>query len=127
MLANGREQCTWCVFQVGNPGQINMLPTTAETRPTYYDLVVQVAIVRPGPNSRRYGCTPYLKRRHGLETCKYPNQAIQRVLERDSGVPSISGAGIRAGPWFALVLSGGRSRTSWRAVPLAAVEIPTAT
>jgi len=72
------------VFQVESRAQINMLPRLKPA--TYYDLVVQVAIVRPGPIQGDM-VHPYLKRRHGLEPVNYPNQAIQRVLERTMGVP----------------------------------------
>ncbi|MBS3802978.1 MAG: error-prone DNA polymerase [Oleiphilaceae bacterium] len=72
------------VFQVESRAQINMLP---RLRPeTYYDLVVQVAIVRPGPIQGDM-VHPYLKRKHGQEPVNYPNEAIRGVLERTLGVP----------------------------------------
>ncbi len=52
----------------------------------YYDLVVEVAIVRPGPIQGQM-VHPYLRRRMGLESVTYPNEAIRRVLEKTLGVP----------------------------------------
>ncbi|MCM2681091.1 error-prone DNA polymerase [Echinimonas agarilytica] len=72
------------VFQIESRAQTNMLP---RLRPRcYYDLVVQIAIVRPGPIQGDM-VHPYLKRRHGLEPISYPNQAVRQVLERTMGVP----------------------------------------
>ncbi|EMP56534.1 error-prone DNA polymerase [Marinobacter santoriniensis NKSG1] len=72
------------VFQVESRAQINMLP---RLRPeTYYDLVIEVAIVRPGPIQGDM-VHPYLRRKHGLEPVDYPNDAVRRVLERTLGVP----------------------------------------
>ena len=52
----------------------------------FYDLVIQVAIVRPGPIQGNM-VHPYLKRRDGLEQPSYPNDAIREVLDRTLGVP----------------------------------------
>lgn len=72
------------VFQVESRAQINMLP---RLRPrTFYDLVIEVAIVRPGPIQGDM-VHPYLRRRDGLEPVDYPNDAIKGVLERTLGVP----------------------------------------
>jgi len=72
------------VFQVESRAQMAMLP---RLRPaTYYDLVIQVAIVRPGPIQGGM-VHPYLRRRQGLETFSYPDGAIRDVLERTLGVP----------------------------------------
>ncbi|WP_336368552.1 error-prone DNA polymerase [Marinobacter sp. C2H3] len=72
------------VFQVESRAQINMLP---RLRPeTYYDLVIEVAIVRPGPIQGDM-VHPYLRRKHGQEPVDYPNDAVRRVLERTLGVP----------------------------------------
>ena len=72
------------VFQVESRAQINMLP---RLRPrVYYDLVIQVAIVRPGPIQGDM-VHPYIRRRHGLEPVNYPDEAIRGVLERTLGVP----------------------------------------
>ncbi len=72
------------VFQVESRAQMSMLP---RLRPRcYYDLVIQVAIVRPGPIQGDM-VHPYLRRRAGSEPVTYPNAAIQSVLERTLGVP----------------------------------------
>ncbi|MBY6034853.1 error-prone DNA polymerase [Marinobacter daepoensis] len=72
------------VFQVESRAQINMLP---RLRPeTWYDLVIEVAIVRPGPIQGDM-VHPYLRRKHGLEPVDFPNDAIRQVLERTLGVP----------------------------------------
>lgn len=72
------------VFQVESRAQINMLPRLRPT--TYYDLVIQVAIVRPGPIQGDM-VHPYLRRRDKLEKAHYPDEAIRKVLERTLGVP----------------------------------------
>ena len=72
------------VFQVESRAQINMLPRLKPE--TYYDLVIEVAIVRPGPIQGDM-VHPYLRRKHGLEPVNYPNDAIRGVLERTLGVP----------------------------------------
>jgi len=72
------------VFQVESRAQMAMLP---RLRPkTFYDLVIEVAIVRPGPIQGDM-VHPYLKRRNGEEPITYPNDAIKAVLERTLGVP----------------------------------------
>ena len=72
------------VFQVESRAQMNMLPRLRPS--TYYDLVIEVAIVRPGPIQGDM-VHPYLRRKHGLEPVDYPNQAVRQVLERTLGVP----------------------------------------
>ncbi len=72
------------VFQVESRAQINMLPRLKPE--TYYDLVIEVAIVRPGPIQGDM-VHPYLRRKHGLEPVSYPNDAVRAVLERTLGVP----------------------------------------
>ncbi|MFO1253352.1 MAG: error-prone DNA polymerase [Inhella sp.] len=72
------------VFQVESRAQMAMLP---RLRPkVFYDLVVQVAIVRPGPIQGGM-VHPYLKRRQGLEAPDYPSEALKPALERTLGVP----------------------------------------
>ena len=80
------------VFQVESRAQINMLP---RLRPrTFYDLVIQVAIVRPGPIQGDM-VHPYLRRRNGQEEVEYPPPGrlygppdeLKQVLERTLGVP----------------------------------------
>ena len=72
------------VFQVESRAQINMLPRLRPEK--FYDLVIEVAIVRPGPIQGDM-VHPYLKRKHGLEAFSYPNDEIRGVLERTLGVP----------------------------------------
>jgi len=80
------------VFQVESRAQMNMLP---RLRPrTYYDLVIEVAIVRPGPIQGDM-VHPYLRRRDGLEPETYPSPApengprdeLKRILGKTKGVP----------------------------------------
>ncbi|MFK7891001.1 MAG: error-prone DNA polymerase, partial [Granulosicoccus sp.] len=72
------------VFQIESRAQMSMLP---RLRPrNYYDLVIEVSIVRPGPIQGGM-VNPYLKRRQGIEPVTYPNKALERVLERTLGVP----------------------------------------
>jgi error-prone DNA polymerase len=72
------------VFQVESRAQMAMLP---RLRPTcFYDLVIEVAIVRPGPIQGNM-VHPYLQRRRGLEPVEYPSEDLKRVLERTLGVP----------------------------------------
>ncbi|MDG4866610.1 error-prone DNA polymerase [Guyparkeria sp. 1SP6A2] len=72
------------VFQIESRAQMSMLP---RLRPrSFYDLVIEIAIVRPGPIQGEM-VHPYLKRRQGIEPIEYPNEAIRRVLGRTLGVP----------------------------------------
>jgi error-prone DNA polymerase len=72
------------VFQIESRAQMSMLP---RLRPeSFYDLVIEVAIVRPGPIQGGM-VHPYLRRRRGLEPVAYPSAAVQGVLERTLGVP----------------------------------------
>ncbi|HKT97506.1 MAG TPA: error-prone DNA polymerase [Paraburkholderia sp.] len=72
------------VFQIESRAQQSMLP---RLRPReYYDLVIQVAIVRPGPIQGDM-VHPYLKRRHGEEKVEYAKEELRPVLERTRGVP----------------------------------------
>src|SRR5690606_8256886 len=71
------------VFQIESRAQMSMLP---RLRPrNYYDLVVEVAIVRPGPIQGDM-VHPYLRRR-GREPITYPGAAVEEVLRRTCGVP----------------------------------------
>ncbi len=72
------------VFQVESRAQMNMLPRLKPR--CYYDLVVEVAIVRPGPIQGGM-VHPYLKRRQGIEDVTYPSGELKGVLERTLGVP----------------------------------------
>ena len=72
------------VFQIESRAQMAMLP---RLRPrNYYDLVIEVAIVRPGPIQGDM-VHPYLRRRNGEEAVAYPSPAVRTVLERTLGVP----------------------------------------
>ncbi len=71
-------------FQIESRAQMSMLP---RLRPaTFYDLVVQVAIVRPGPIQGDM-VHPYLRRREQREPVEYPTEALKRVLGKTLGVP----------------------------------------
>ena len=72
------------VFQVESRAQMAMLPRMRPRR--FYDLVIEVAIVRPGPIQGGM-VHPYLRRRQGLEPVSYPSEAVRKVLERTLGVP----------------------------------------
>lgn len=72
------------VFQIESRAQMSMLP---RLRPAcYYDLVIEVAIIRPGPIQGQM-VHPYLNRRNGLEPVSYPSEEVRGVLERTLGVP----------------------------------------
>ncbi|WP_296002070.1 error-prone DNA polymerase [Rugamonas sp.] len=72
------------VFQIESRAQMSMLP---RLRPrTFYDLVIEVAIIRPGPIQGGM-IHPYLRRRQGLEPVTYPSPEIKSVLERTLGIP----------------------------------------
>jgi len=72
------------VFQIESRAQMSMLPRMKPME--FYDLVIQVAIVRPGPIQGDM-VHPYLKRREGRETIVYPNKALEAVLKKTLGVP----------------------------------------
>src|SRR3990172_567445 len=75
---------TMGVFQIESRAQMSMLPRLKPR--CYYDLVIEVAIVRPGPIQGGM-VHPYLRRRSGEEAVTYPSEAIRDVLERTLGVP----------------------------------------
>lgn len=72
------------LFQIESRAQMSMLPRLKPK--SYYDLVIQIAIVRPGPIQGDM-VHPFLKRRDGKEKVSYPSAAVKRVLERTMGVP----------------------------------------
>ncbi|MFQ6024763.1 MAG: error-prone DNA polymerase, partial [Acidiferrobacterales bacterium] len=72
------------VFQIESRAQMSMLPRLKPE--TFYDLVIEVAIVRPGPIQGNM-VHPYLRRRQGLEPVTYPSPTVREVLERTLGVP----------------------------------------
>ena len=75
---------TMGVFQIESRAQMAMLPRLKPR--CYYDLVIEVAIVRPGPIQGDM-VHPYLRRRSGEEPITYPSPEIERVLQRTLGVP----------------------------------------
>ena len=79
-----RRADTLGTFQIESRAQMSMLPRLKPT--TFYDLVVQVAIVRPGPIQGDM-VHPYLRRREGLEPACYPKEELRRVLGKTLGVP----------------------------------------
>ncbi len=72
------------VFQVESRAQMSMLPRLKPR--TYYDIVIQVAIIRPGPIQGGM-VHPFLRRRQHLEEVSYPSAELERVLKRTWGVP----------------------------------------
>ena len=75
---------TMGVFQIESRAQMSMLPRLKPR--CFYDLVIEVAIVRPGPIQGNM-VHPYLRRRAGEEPVVYPNEAIRDVLHKTLGVP----------------------------------------
>ena len=71
------------VFQIESRAQMSMLPRLKPA--CFYDLVIEVAIVRPGPIMGGM-VHPYLRRREGAEAVTYPSEAVRGVLERTLGV-----------------------------------------
>src|SRR5437763_9830396 len=72
------------MFQIESRAQMSCLPRMRPER--FYDIVVQVAIIRPGPIVGNM-VNPYIKRRQGREAVTYPHPALEPVLERTLGVP----------------------------------------
>src|SRR5581483_1898706 len=72
------------VFQVESRAQMTMLPRLRPEK--FYDLVIEVAIVRPGPIQGDM-VHPYLRRRQGIEPVEYPSEALRQVLGKTLGVP----------------------------------------
>ncbi|WP_341313572.1 error-prone DNA polymerase [Paraburkholderia sp. IMGN_8] len=72
------------VFQIESRAQMSMLPRLKPR--TFYDLVIEVAIVRPGP-IQGGAVHPYLQRRQGFEPVTYPSEALKTALGRTLGVP----------------------------------------
>ncbi len=78
------EGDTMGVFQIESRAQMAMLPRLKPR--CYYDLVIEVAIIRPGPIQGDM-VHPYLRRRNGEEAVEYPSEEVREVLERTLGVP----------------------------------------
>ncbi|HWT13402.1 MAG TPA: error-prone DNA polymerase [Allosphingosinicella sp.] len=79
-----RKADTLGTFQIESRAQMSMLPRLKPT--TFYDIVIQVAIVRPGPIQGDM-VHPYLRRREGKETPEYPRPELEAVLKKTLGVP----------------------------------------
>ena len=79
-----QEADTIGIFQVESRAQMATLPRLKPV--TFYDIVVEVAIIRPGPIVGQM-VHPYLKRRQGQEPVEYPHPSLQPILERTLGVP----------------------------------------
>ena len=91
------------VFQIESRAQMSMLPRLRPEK--FYDLVIEVAIVRPGPIQGNM-VHPYLRRRQGLEKVIYPSKDLEDILQKTMGVPlfqeqamriAIVGAGFEPG------------------------------
>ncbi|HLS18755.1 MAG TPA: error-prone DNA polymerase, partial [Paracoccaceae bacterium] len=79
-----RKADTLGTFQIESRAQMSMLPRLKPRN--FYDLVVQIAIVRPGPIQGDM-VHPYLRRREGLEPVEYPRPELKKVLGKTLGVP----------------------------------------
>jgi error-prone DNA polymerase len=104
------------VFQIESRAQMSMLPRMLPK--TFYDLVIEIAIIRPGPIQGGM-IHPYLRRRQGLEPVTYPSPEIESVLERTLGIPifqeqvmaiAMAAAGFSAGKADALR----RAMAAWK-------------
>ncbi|MBV8435237.1 MAG: error-prone DNA polymerase, partial [Candidatus Eremiobacteraeota bacterium] len=80
------------VFQIESRAQQSMLPRMKPQ--CFYDIVMQVAIIRPGPIQGQM-VHPFLRRRSGLEPVTYPHPKLKSVLERTLGVPLFQEQGMR--------------------------------
>ena len=80
------------VFQVESRAQQSMLPRLKPA--CFYDIVMQVAIIRPGPIQGDM-VHPFLRRRNGLEPVTYPHPSLKPILERTLGVPLFQEQGMR--------------------------------
>src|SRR5437773_6330671 len=79
-----QEADTIGIFQVESRAQMATLPRLKPT--SFYDIVVEVAIIRPGPIVGQM-VHPYLKRRQGQEPVAYPHPSLEPILARTLGVP----------------------------------------
>ena len=79
-----QEADTVGIFQVESRAQMATLPRLRPQR--FYDIVVEVAIIRPGPIVGQM-VHPYLKRRQGVEPVTYPHPSLEPILARTLGVP----------------------------------------
>ena len=105
------------VFQIESRAQMAMLPRLKPKH--YYDLVIEVAIVRPGPIQGGM-VHPYLAAAAGLEPVTYPSEAVKGVLERTHGRADFPGAGDAARAWWRRAsrrenpISCARSMAAWK-------------
>jgi error-prone DNA polymerase len=84
----------WACFQIESRAQMSMLP---RLRPKcFYDLVIEVAIVRPGPIQGNM-VHPYLRRRDGTEPVSFPKPELQSRARQNAGRAAVSGTGDEAG------------------------------
>jgi error-prone DNA polymerase len=79
-----QEADTIGVFQIESRAQMSMLPRLKPEK--FYDIVIQVAIVRPGPIQGNM-VHPYLRRREGKEVAEYPSEELKDILSKTEGVP----------------------------------------
>ena len=100
------------VFQIESRAQMSMLPRLKPER--FYDLVIEIAIVRPGPIQGNM-VHPYLRRKQGLEPIEYPSDAIKEVLKSTLGVPIFQEQVIRLA-MVAAGFSGGEADQLRRAI-----------
>jgi error-prone DNA polymerase len=95
-----RRADTIGVFQIESRAQMATLPRLKPR--TFYDLVVEIAIIRPGPIVGQM-VHPYLNRRAGREPVVYPHESLRPILERTLGVPIFQEQLLRiamtAAPW----------------------------
>ena len=105
------------IFQVESRAQMQSLPRTAPS--TFYEIAIQVALIRPGPIQGNM-VHPYIRRRRGEETVTYPHESLEPVLKRTLGVPlfqeqtmrlAIVGANFSPGQADALRRAMGRKRS----------------
>jgi len=80
------------LFQIESRAQMNTLPRLAPRK--FYDLVVEVALIRPGPIQGQM-VHPYLRRRAGEEPVTYPHPSLEPILERTLGVPLFQEQGMQ--------------------------------
>ena len=118
------------VFQIESRAQMAMLPRLRPQK--FYDLVIQVAIVRPGPIQGDM-VHPYLRRRNGEEPVSYPSPALEEVFKRTLGIPlfqeqvmqvAIVAAGYTPGEADAVASLDGRLEASWRIGAASRAAVP---
>jgi error-prone DNA polymerase len=80
------------IFQIESRAQMSILPKLQPSR--FYDIVVSIALIRPGPIQGNI-VHPYIRRRRGLEPVTYPHPSLIPVLERTLGVPLFQEQGMR--------------------------------